>query len=104
MTRRTKDPRLAMLRLAAALGIQVEQVGRSYRLDYGFPSEHWRWRTRTPRTAKRCVAFLIEIAIARDMEPSEIMRLTEIQSYGLKFHEHDLISRHLWNPGRKGAR
>lgn len=100
MKRRTKNPKLAMERLAAHAGVGIAKKGKLYKL-YGGPIRHHLSVDR-PRNAKKCLARMVTVDQwskrfgGWGMEPTEVrdvIRLTRIDSYGTVGHEEEAIRR-----------
>ncbi len=101
MKRRTKDPRLALERLAEHGGVEVAKAAGGYILYVGGTHRRVRFSpTSIPISAKRCLARLVLVAqwghraggwgMKRDAI-RDIVRLTHITSHGLVAHQEQTI-------------
>lgn len=97
MTRSTKDPRLAMERLAEAVGAELERAGpRAYRVVIPVHADVHRSE---PRSAKRTLAHLIFFARVElgwsQEKVQETIRLRRVTPRGLPGHEFSRIREHI---------
>lgn len=109
MARSTKDPRIALERLAEALGATLEKTGpQTWRVVLPTSIGGRLFGEITPRTSKRALARLVTHALTseehggagwQEEEVRDTIRLRRIPSTsGLKAHELDAIRRVLYRP------
>ena len=101
MKRRTKDPRLALERLAEHGNKEVRKVDHGYVLFHRDPRGNIRFSPgSTPLSAKRSLAHLVYVAqwghkcgglSMTRAEVRDVIRLTRITSHGLVAHQEQTI-------------